>query len=167
LSDVISGMLNVYRTKPRVGTVGCRLHYEDGTIQHNGMLLYIVNKTNNLGISHLDKNNYYNYKLGINEVIGNTGGLMMIQKNLFNTIGMFNENYTYCFEDAHLNTLLSIKGFINYTNSNYTAFHFESKSRDLNNEKKLSMNELNKLYIPIVIKNFEKLKYKIFTVDLN
>jgi len=167
LSDVISGMLNVYRTKPRVGTIGCRLHYEDGTIQHNGMLLYIVNKNKNLGVSHLDKNNYYNYKLGINEVIGNTGGLMMIQKNLFNTIGMFNENYTYCFEDAHLNTLLSIKGFINYTNSNYTAFHFESKSRDLNNEKKLSMNEFNKLYIPIVIKNFEKLKYKIFTVDLN
>ena len=37
--------------------------------------------------------NYYNYFNTTKEVIGNTGGLMMIRKNVFENMGFFNENF--------------------------------------------------------------------------
>ena len=55
-----------------------------------------INAMYNLG-------NYYNFQNKTIDVIGNTGGLMMIRKNVFEKFGYFNENYESCFEDVHLN----------------------------------------------------------------
>ena len=39
-------MLNVFKENRLTGTVGARLHFEDNTIQHDGMLSYIDKKNN-------------------------------------------------------------------------------------------------------------------------
>jgi GT2 family glycosyltransferase len=160
-SDVISGMLNVFETKPRVGTVGCRLHYEDNTVQHNGIIVYMKISTKELFANNSNKNNYFNYKKDIFNCIGNTAGLMMINKNTFTQIGMFNENYIECFEDVELNLKLLTKGFINYNVGTHTAYHYESKTRDIDNNHESIKFDFNKNLIPFIEKNLTTLKDKI------
>jgi GT2 family glycosyltransferase len=158
LNDVITGMLSVFEKNKLTGTVGARLHYEDNTIQHNG--IFITKKIKDeIGLGHFNQFNYYNFFNGVKELFGNTGGLLMIRKNVFNSIGGFNENYVSCFEDVELNIMCFIKGFKNFNNSDCIAYHYESKTRndDPKNLEKLNYDYLNNL-MPTISSNIEKLK---------
>jgi GT2 family glycosyltransferase len=157
LNDVISGMLSVFEKNKKSGTVGARLHYEDNTIQHNGVLI-TKNSENTIGLGHYNQYNYYNHFSGVKEIFGNTGGLLMIRKNLFDSIGGFNENYISCFEDVELNIICISKGFKNYQNSDCVAYHYESQTRneDPENLNKLSFDYHNNL-IHCITTNLTKL----------
>ena len=97
LNDVISGMLSVFELNKLCGTVGGRLHFEDNTIQHDGVFMGIKESNGTLGVDHINLRNYYNYSNSTKEVFGNTGGLMMTRKTIFENNNMFNENYISCF----------------------------------------------------------------------
>lgn len=160
-NDVISGMLNVYKTKSKVGTIGCRLHYEDNTIQHDGIEVYIQMSTKQTFVTHKRKNSYYNFTKDVSSCIGNTAALMMINKNTFIQIGMFNENYNECYEDVELNLSLAIKGFENYLLGTHSAYHYESKTRDIENNQSIISYDLEYVLIPFIKKNMQKLMSKI------
>jgi GT2 family glycosyltransferase len=157
LNNVIYGMLNIFKTLPKVGTVGSRLHFEDNTIQHNGVFAIIKNQK--FDISHIGLRNYYNYTLTFNNVLGNTGGLMMIKKQIFEKCNYFNENYISCFEDVELNMNCTMLGLTNYNDGSLVAYHYESMTRnnDPKNVEKLQIDYRNSL-LPFVIKNIDKLK---------
>jgi GT2 family glycosyltransferase len=160
-SDVITGMLNVYNTKSKVGTIGCRLHYEDNTIQHDGILVGLKLSTKQIIVTHKNRLSYYNFNKDVTTCIGNTAGLMMINTNTFKQIGMFNEEYIDCFEDVELNLMLLLKGFENYNVGTYTAYHYESKTRFVEGNKEVSTYDLNQTLIPFIQKNLLKLKNNI------
>jgi GT2 family glycosyltransferase len=160
LNDVITGMLQVFKTKSNVGTVGARLHFEDNTIQHDGMLSYI-DKNSNFIITHNNFKSYYNYSKDLKPVIGNTAALMMIRKNTFEKCGMFNEDYVSCFEDVELNFNCNIIGLTNYYAGNCVAYHFESQTRKQDSEYNEKMVTDYKKLISFVTLNFEKLKNKL------
>ena len=162
LSDVISGMLNVYKTKPKVGTIGCRLYYEDNTIQHDGITIYVKMSSKEIFVTHKNKNSYYNYTKEVVECIGNTGGLMMINKNTFIQIGMFNEEYNHCYEDVELNLNLTLKGLENYLLGTHAAYHYESKTRNIDDTKYGIKSDFDNLFVPFMNKNIQKLKSKIY-----
>jgi GT2 family glycosyltransferase len=82
LNNVIYNMLLVFKENSNVGTVGGRLYFSDNTVQHDGMLIG-VDKNNRLMLSHLGFKTYYNYTTFTKNVIGNTGGFMMIRKKIF------------------------------------------------------------------------------------
>jgi GT2 family glycosyltransferase len=154
-------MLNVYSTKPKVGTIGCRLHYEDNTIQHDGMFIGLNISTKELSITHKNRWSYYNFNKDVTTCIGNTAGLMMINTNTFKQIGMFNEEYIECFEDVELNLMLSLKGFENYNIGNHTAYHYESKTRYVKGNMEVIKYDYRETLLPFVQKNLIKLKNKI------
>jgi len=162
LNDVISGMLNIFNTQVRTGSVGCRLHFEDNTVQHDGIFIGLGRNNGHVSVSHLNLKHYYNYHNRTTEVIGNTGGLLMIRKNLFEKVGYFNENYISCFEDVHLNIDLISSGLKNYLCGECVAYHYESKTRngDPENLSKLKIDYLNNL-LPHIKNNWEKIKTKI------
>ena len=141
LNDVITGMLGVFSTNIRCGTVGARLHFEDNTIQHDGIWIGL-DKNNRINLGHLNLGNYYNFQNKTIDVIGNTGGLMMIRKNVFEKVGYFNENYESC-----------------------VAYHYESKTRneDPENISKLKIDYINEL-LPHIKNNWEKIKTKILLI---
>ena len=114
LNDVISGMLSVFELNKLCGTVGGRLHFEDNTIQHDGVFMGIKESNGTLGVDHINLRNYYNYSNSTKEVFGNTGGLMMTRKTIFENNNMFNENYISCFEDVEYNLILNSIGLKNY-----------------------------------------------------
>jgi GT2 family glycosyltransferase len=157
LNDVIGGMLNAFKEKPKVGTIGIRLHYVDNTIQHDGVVMFI-NNDKKLGVSHKNSGSYYSYSLGINKNFGNTAGLMMIRKFTFEKSGFFNENYDVCFEDVQLNATTLLLGLENYCDGNSVAYHYESQTREKDEEtKNLETNDFLKKLLPFLIKNFNKL----------
>lgn len=161
LNNVIYGMLNVFKEHKNTGTVGCRLHFEDNTIQHNG--IFSIIKNNKFEVSHINLRAYYNYTLTTNSVFGNTGGLLMIRKTLFEKCGLFNENYINCFEDVELNIKCITLGYENHNNGELVAYHYESQTRneDPENIKKLMYDYKNNL-LPFVSKNIDKIKKKIY-----
>jgi GT2 family glycosyltransferase len=163
LNNVIYGMLKVFKSKPKVGTVGCRLHFEDNTIQHDGVFM-MVNKQNQLGLGHIGLGNYFNYSIGHKSVIGSTAALLMIKKHMFEQFGYFNENYTTCFEDVELNLKSVILNYENIIDSDLVAYHLESQTRGKTeiNQKNESLDYSNTL-IPFINKNLMKIKSKIIS----
>ena len=165
LNNVITGMLDVFNTYNGVGTVGCRLHFGDNTIQHDGVFIGYEKTGNMIKFGHYNIRNYYNHSITIHPIFGNTGGLLMIRNKLFNKIGLFNESYLSCFEDVELNIETISNGYINYINSGCVAYHYESLTRneDPEKEKKMSYDYTNNL-MPKVKSNFEKIKNNIVLI---
>jgi GT2 family glycosyltransferase len=161
MNNVIYGMLNIFKTNNNVGTVGCRLHFGDNTVQHDGVMLFVNN--NNLGITHVGINSYYYYTPNSKPLLGSTAALMMIKKSVFEKLGMFNESYQNCFEDVELNLQSILNGYTNYYDGNLVAYHYESQTRK--DENKLSINEdyFNTLK-PFISNNFDKIKQHIVKI---
>ena len=155
-------MLSTMKKNKRVGTIGARLHFGDNTIQHDGIFVLNNSKKNQIMLGHLNFKSYFNFKVGQNSVVGNTGGLMMIRKNIFENVGMFNENYTTCFEDVELNIIVKSNGFKNFVCSECVAYHYESQTR---NDDPEDLNKLNNDYknylFPMIRNKWDKIKDKI------
>lgn len=162
MNNVIYNMLSVFKENNNVGTVGARLHFGDNTLQHGGIVIF-RDKQNMIKTTHLGLQSYYGFNTHNFEVIGNTGALLMIRKNLFEKLGMFNENYIGCFEDVELNLKCSISNYKNIISNKSVAYHYESQSRDDSNDKLEKMHkDYNETLIPFILQNMNKLQTKIF-----
>jgi GT2 family glycosyltransferase len=131
LNDALSRMVQIYNeNKENVGTIGIRLHYGDGSVQHNGIMI-VRDPEGNIRLGHKDFKRTSGYDMGVNmNSKGNTGGFMLIKKDLFNELGGFNENYIECLEDVELNLKCRHQGLKNITVSDAVAFHYVSVSRN-------------------------------------
>lgn len=163
MNDIIYGMLKTMKSDKKIGTVGCRLHYGDNTVQHDGIVLYL--KSNRILISHKNLRHYHNHSIDETVTVGNTGGLMMIKRTLFNSIGGFNESYQSCLEDVELNLTLLTKGLKNITCGNLVAYHYESQTRnDDKNDVEKSKNDYKDRLIVFISNNLNKLKKHIISI---
>lgn len=165
IDDCITNAIQLWESNPsQFGTIGFKLLFEDGSIQHAGQLMLLTKDNSNytiykngLGLSHRALKQNANLCSTQENVVGNTGALMFTSKNLFLEIGKFNEGYQDCFEDVEYNVQCLLKGKQNvYLPSK--AFHFESQTRNLDQHKnyKQSQDALNYL-IPFVNKHANKL----------
>jgi GT2 family glycosyltransferase len=134
LNDVLSHMVWTYENKEKVGTVGARLHFGDGTLQHIGAFCKFVNNSASPGHYGFNKATTGSILDGCQAVPANTCALMMVKADIFSKL-KFNEDYLECFEDVQLNLSVSIGGLINYCNLSAVAFHYESQSRNEDKEK--------------------------------
>lgn len=166
MNDAITEMINTYHmNKHKVGTVGARLHYGDKTIQHAGIVIY-NSQSQGIQISHNGLKSRYGYDIKPTKVIGNTGGFLMIGKNIFDKIGGFNEQYTECFEDVELNISAKLIGRDNLFCSNAVCYHFESQTRndDVDKRTRQSNEYINKLR-PFITKHFNKISDLVLNVQ--
>ena len=134
INDAISGVVHTWlKNKKRVGTVGARLHFEDGTLQHGGIVLFGRKSEQgvNVGVTHHAHRSTYKYQLGDSgRVVGNTGAFLLVSKSLFEDCDMFNEEYVDCLEDVELNLACMVKGRENYIHNNSICYHYESVTRE-------------------------------------
>ena len=158
LNDVIQEMLFVFKNYGSVGTVGARLHYPDNTIQHDGLFGLLLQKEKAIQVGHQNPNAYYNFKTEVVEVIGNTAALVMVNKKIFEKLGMFNESYKHCFEDVHFSLNCIIRGFKNFINGKCVAIHFESQTRDIKLTESEFFFDYNNILTPFIKNNFDKMK---------
>ena len=158
LNNIIYGLMKIHKQNHNVGTAGCRLHFEDNLVQHDGIISWIA-KPNDFKLSHAGFKSHYNYSTNIKKVIGNTAGLMMIKKSLFEKMGYFNEEYKVCFEDVEMNFKCLLNGFTNYFDGRYVAYHYESQTRKNDVDADVNMNnDLREVLIPFANKNIIKLR---------
>ena len=165
LNNAPLNMLRILLSSTKVGTVGCRLHFGNNLVQHDGIFA-IINAEKIFGVSHLGLNSYYNFTNSIRNVLGNTGAFLMIKKTTFNKCNGFNKAYISCFEDVELNMNCIVNGFENFCDSNSVAYHYESQTRNEDSEKmtKLASDYQNNL-LPFVVKNYEVLKNQIIVIN--
>jgi GT2 family glycosyltransferase len=165
LNNVVYGMLKTFKEKPKSGTIGCRLHFEDNTIQHDGIMLY-VRQNESIQVTHYGLSNYFNYTIGTKNVAGSTGALLGVRKNTFIKAGLFNENYTNCFEDVELNLKLISMGFENIFDGSLVAYHYESQTRNENpdNIKMLQADYFNTLR-PFMYQNLDSIKNHVISIQ--
>jgi GT2 family glycosyltransferase len=110
------------------GTVGCRLLYEDGTIQHAGVIIGI-GVADHIFKNQLSEMTYFNRAMAVQDYSAVTAAVMMTKRNTFNKIGGFDETLAVAFNDVdYCLKVNSINERVVYTP--YACFHhFESKSR--------------------------------------
>lgn len=130
INDCLSLMVDAYKKYPNIGTLGARLLYPNGRVQHAGMLLkgfedFII-KPGHIGWGEVNKLEYEKTY----PVIGNTAALMMISKEVFNQIKGFPIKYLECLEDVELNLRCLLIGKQNYYAGHVAAFHLESATRN-------------------------------------
>jgi len=152
INDAISRVVSTWiKNRRKVGTVGARLHFEDNTVQHGGMLLWLKKEwlteggLSRIEISHYNLRQPYKHQYeGVAPVVGNTGAFLLVEKELFLKVGGFNPTYIECFEDAELNFSILLEGKVNLFVSDAVAYHYESKTRDKDDEK---LSRLQKDYM--------------------
>lgn len=158
LNNVVYGMLKIFKSNNKTGTVGARLHFADNTVQHDGVILFL-DKNKKLQVSHKSLTNFYNHSTSQNVVIGNTAALLMIRKKLFISCGYFNEEYISCFEDVELNLECVIRGYNNICDGSLVAFHLESQTRNKDKDKlKNTIDDFNQRLHPFIKNNIKKIK---------
>lgn len=159
LNDVLYGMIETFKSNPKAGTVGCRLHFEDNTVQHNG-IAGKIDKNKMFIVDNENTGTYFSYSTTNKEVLGNTAALMMVRRNVFIKMGMFNEGYKVCFEDVEINLKLLSSGYKNFLCGKCVAYHYESKTRLRNT--KTEMDDYSNRLIPFVRENLDKFITKLY-----
>lgn len=121
-----------YAMQKHIGTVGCKLLFEDNTLQHAGL---IMGKGGLAGHSHYGEDRYTlsnQWELKIPyDVSGNTAACIMIEKDKFLSVNGLEEKLAVAFNDVDFNLKLLKKGYNNVYLPNVVLYHYESKTRGL------------------------------------
>ena len=161
INDAISRMVKVYQINHNIGTIGCRLHFGNGKIQHAGINIWTDNNQN-IHVSHMGINSWYNYYDGIKEhKYGNTGAFLLVNRDLFLKMNGFIKT-SECFEDLILNIQIYINGYRNFIVGDAVCYHFESQTRNDDPAKNArTKQDFDYLVKPLLLKYSEKLFGKI------
>lgn len=128
-TNCIDEMYNWAISHKHVGSVGCRLTFPDGTVQHAGQIAY-KDSTGLLQCSHRGYGNTTKYTNSNPEkVVGNTAALMLTHRQTFIDIGGFDEMFEECWEDIQLNMRYIVEGYDNWYIDSVHAVHRESSTR--------------------------------------
>lgn len=117
--------------RPEVGVVGGLLLYEDGTIQHAGVVVGMGGWADHVFKKSRPLHKFHPFlsPLVPRNVSAVTGACLGIERKIFDEIGRFDENFTICGSDVDLCLKAMKKGFFNLYNPFIRLYHFESKSR--------------------------------------
>jgi len=117
--------------RPSIGAVGPKLLFDDGTVQHGGVILGIGGVA---GHAHkyfdADEPGYQNRLQLSQNVSAVTGAVMVLEKDLFSKLGGFDEQFLAVnYNDIDLCLRLQSAGYRNLYCPSSVLIHHESKSR--------------------------------------
>ncbi|MFL6689870.1 MAG: glycosyltransferase family 2 protein [Alphaproteobacteria bacterium] len=120
--------------RPDVGAVGARLLYEDGTIQHGGVVLG-GRAVHEGGGQRPSDGGYLGRTALQRNVSAVTGACLATRKDIFLELGGFDEmNLKVAFNDIDYCLKIRAAGYSVIYTPFATLYHFESKSRGLDND---------------------------------
>ena len=124
--------LLMYAQREDVGAVGCKLYYEDWSIQHAGIVIGLgAHRTAGHTHYRLAKDNlgYMGRLCYAQDVSAVTGACMMISKAKYEEVGGFAEDFAVALNDVDFCLRLREKNYLNIFTPFAELFHYESKSR--------------------------------------
>lgn len=116
--------------RPKIGAAGALLLYENDTIQHAGVIIGIGGVA---GHSHrhfpANTPGYLCQVKTINNYLAVTGACLMCRREVFDSIGGFNEDLAVAYNDVDLCLKMIAKGYRNIYLPHVILYHYESKTR--------------------------------------
>lgn len=121
-----------YARRPEIGAVGAMLLYADGTVQHAGIVLGILGLA---GHAHrylpATAPGYHGSLARVTNYAAVTGACMLVAKSKFLEVGGLDEAYAVSYNDVDFCLRLLARGYRNVYVPQARLYHFESKSRGL------------------------------------
>ena len=115
--------------RDEVGAVGCKLLYEDNTLQHAGVLMGINGSAGHAFKGQTNGTHYFNMGV-IKNVSGVTGACLLTKKELYLELGGLDEKlFKVAYNDVDYCLKLREKGFLIVYTPYTELYHYESKSR--------------------------------------
>lgn len=124
----------MYGQRSDVGAVGAKLYYEDKTIQHAGIVLGLgAHRT--AGHTHYKVNienvGYMGRLCYAQDVSAVTGACLLVRREWFEELGGLDESFAVALNDVDFCLRLRELGLLNVFTPFAELYHFESKSRGL------------------------------------
>ena len=119
-----------YCMREDVGAVGAKLYFEDGTIQHAGVIVGLGGVAGHtfVGFPH-DTLGYFSRAQIAQNYSAVTAACVMIKKSVFQEVQGFDERYAVAFNDVDLCMKIRQAGYLIVFNPYAELNHYESKSR--------------------------------------
>lgn len=122
----------MYAQQQRIGCVGAKLLYPDGTIQHAGLgfgyLTLAGHMHRNFPASHPG---YMGRLVYAHDVYGVTAACLMVRKAVYEEVGGLDESFAVAFNDVDFCVRVREAGYTNLITPFAQLYHYESKSRGL------------------------------------
>ena len=116
--------------RPTIGAVGGLLLYPDGSVQHAGVVIGLGGVA---GHSHKhysgEASGYFSALKAVNNYSAVTGACMMVRRDVFESVGGFEEKLAVAFNDVDFCLKLRQAGYQNVYLPHVKLYHHESKSR--------------------------------------
>ncbi len=130
-TDCLRQMLG-YCQREDVGIVGARLYYEDGAIQHAGVVIGYGGIAGHAFVGHYEEDNLYMSRTKVAcDYSAVTAACLMTKKTIFEQVGGLDETFKVAFNDIDFCMKVRQTGKLVVYNANAKLYHYESKSRGL------------------------------------
>ena len=130
----------MYAQREDVAAVGAKLYYGDNTIQHAGIVLGL-GAHRAAGHTHYKAPHEHLGYMGrlcyAQDVSAVTAACLLVKKVLFDEVGGFDESFTVAFNDVDLCMKFRELGYLNIFTPFAEMYHYESKTRGLEEGEKL------------------------------
>ena len=130
----------MYAQREDVAAVGAKLYYGDNTIQHAGIVLGL-GAHRAAGHTHYKAPHEHLGYMGrlcyAQDVSAVTAACLLVKKALFDEVGGFDESFTVAFNDVDLCMKFRELGYLNIFTPFAEMYHYESKTRGLEEGEKL------------------------------
>ena len=134
--DCVDGLLNPCM-RPEIGIVGARLYYGDDTVQHAGVIVGLGGVAGHAFVGQPRYDCGYMAKDWCTQRLSAvTAACLMIRRSVFEEIGGFSEELAVAFNDVDLCLKAGRAGAGVLYNAQVEAYHYESKTRGLENTPK-------------------------------
>lgn len=119
-----------YCMREDVGAVGAKLYYEDGTIQHAGVIVGLGGVAGHafVGFSHNDVGYFRRIQM-VQDLSAVTAACMMVKRKVFEEVNGFEVKYAVAFNDVDLCMKIRKAGYLIVYTPYAELNHYESKSR--------------------------------------
>ena len=134
--DWMTAMVEQAQRAP-IGAVGAKLLYADDTIQHAGVVIGLHGLA---GHGHrlfpADSPGYFVVLKTVNNFSAVTAACLMIRRAVFDEVGGLDEELAVAFNDVDFCLKVQRAGYRNVYLPHVVLYHFESKSRGLDNHSR-------------------------------
>lgn len=129
--DCLSQLLG-YCQRDDVGIVGARLYYPDGFLQHAGVIVGLSGIAGHAFVGLNEANVIYQSRSKVScDYSAVTAACMMVKKRTFDQVGGLEEGFQVAYNDIDFCLKVRQTGALVVYNANATLYHYESKSRGL------------------------------------
>ena len=127
--DWINGLIE-HAQRPEIGVVGCKLLFDDDTIQHAGVVVGLGGVASHAFLGdYMDEPGYFHYQKLLNNYSALTAACILMRTTVYDEVNGFNEEFVVEYNDVDFCLKVVEKGYRNLYVPHVKLYHYESISR--------------------------------------